>query len=102
MVYLIMKRIWVNQIYTHIPTYYLKLIFTVCYLFDIIFRDYYDTKNNNYYIDSHYIIAGCFYITRQTTFPNTLKQWFRIKVLRFIDLTTVEVSIILVQINSNE
>ncbi|XP_022167875.1 putative uncharacterized protein DDB_G0277255 isoform X2 [Myzus persicae] len=53
-------------------------------------QNVFDTKNTNYLVKSEQILPGLFYATSYTSFSN-LKQWYRVKVLREVNSTTVEV-----------
>lgn len=58
----------------------------------IFFRNFYETENKNYFVKLEQILPGSFYASSYTSFSN-LKQWHRVRVLREVNPTTVEVSI---------
>ncbi|XP_025209231.1 homeobox protein 4-like [Melanaphis sacchari] len=50
----------------------------------------YETENKNYLVKLNQILLGSFYASSYTSFSNT-KQWYRVRVIREINPTTVEV-----------
>lgn len=72
--------------------FYLQLCYKIVELDRLIIqmKNFYETENINYFVKLEQILPGSFYASSYTSFSN-LKQWYRVRVLREVNPTTVEV-----------
>ncbi|KAE9545241.1 hypothetical protein AGLY_000784 [Aphis glycines] len=72
--------------------FYLQLCYKIVELDRLIMqmKNFYETENKNYFVKLEQILPGSFYASSYTSFSN-LKQWYRVRVLREVNPTTVEV-----------
>uniref|UniRef100_A0A2S2N8T3 Tudor domain-containing protein 5 n=1 Tax=Schizaphis graminum TaxID=13262 RepID=A0A2S2N8T3_SCHGA len=72
--------------------FYLQLCYKIVELDRLMMQmqQFYETENKNYFVKTEQILPGSFYASSYTSFSN-LKQWYRVRVLREVNPTTVEV-----------